>query len=112
MIQSAKCSVARLAVVQRLRRRLGTWMPVGGDQEIARLAKITAQPLQIGIAQRLMPPRSENALDIAYPQSGHPKQHLPVGAIDVDRETLAMVQCPCELGIDRERQTAIAIGGQ
>src|SRR5690606_1502887 len=42
------------------------------------------------------------ALDTAGTKAGNPQQHFAVGAVDVDRKAMALLERPGEFGIDGE----------
>ena len=60
-------------------------------------------------AQPAMPARRDDALDGAGAEARNAQQHLALGGVDVDRETVAMLERPGELRVDVERQHAAVV---
>ena len=68
------------------------------------------QPRDVVEPQLAPAARCEDALDRLGAEPGHAQQHLPRRAVDVDREAVAKLERPGELGVDVERQHAVVVG--
>ena len=66
---------------------------------------------QVGEAQPVVTARLEDAVDPGDAQPRDAEQQVPVGAVDVDRETRAVLQRPGELGIEPQIELAALPAG-
>ena len=76
--------------------------PVDRHDERPRARKGARQPRNVVEPQLAEPARGDDAVDRANAETRHSQQRLAIGAIDVDRELLAVFERPGELGIDVE----------
>jgi hypothetical protein len=83
-------------------------MVVGCHHKRLRLLHVALESDEIAEADPLVSAHLQNALDVAYAQTGNAQKRFPCRAVDVDREMLAMSECPGKLGIDFEVELSAA----